>query len=63
MNSVAAVSAGGTRSTSEYGIHTLAVKKDGSLWAWGANQFGQLGDGTDVEHHVPIKVMDGVKIP
>lgn len=26
--------------------HTLAIKTDGSLWAWGLNRFGQLGDGT-----------------
>jgi len=27
-------------------MHTLAIKRDGSLWAWGANHFwGQLGDG------------------
>ncbi len=26
--------------------HSLAIKTDGSLWAWGLNQFGQLGDGT-----------------
>jgi alpha-tubulin suppressor-like RCC1 family protein len=29
--------------------HTLAVKKDGTLWAWGFNQFGELGDGEDEE--------------
>jgi alpha-tubulin suppressor-like RCC1 family protein len=27
------------------GYHTLFLKSDGSLWAKGANQFGQLGDG------------------
>lgn len=27
------------------GQHLLAVKKDGSVWAWGNNQFGQLGNG------------------
>src|SRR5687767_9328867 len=26
--------------------HTLALQTDGSLWAWGANSSGQIGDGT-----------------
>ena len=26
--------------------HTVAIKTDGSLWAWGDNTYGQLGDGT-----------------
>ena len=25
---------------------TLAVKSDGTIWAWGMNQFGQMGNGT-----------------
>ena len=25
--------------------HTVAIKADGSLWAWGRNEWGQLGDG------------------
>ncbi|MBD2844978.1 Ig-like domain-containing protein [Paenibacillus sp. IB182496] len=26
--------------------HSVAVKTDGSVWSWGSNQYGQLGDGT-----------------
>ena len=28
------------------GSHSLALKKDGTVWAWGGNGAGQLGDGT-----------------
>jgi len=27
-------------------MHTVGIRADGSLWAWGDNQYGQLGDGT-----------------
>ncbi|MGK4567408.1 RCC1 domain-containing protein [Flavobacterium sp. 3HN19-14] len=36
--------------------HTLAIKEDGTLWAWGFNQFGQLGDGTENNSVVPVQV-------
>ena len=29
------------------GIHTVALKRDGTLWAWGNNQYGQLGNMTN----------------
>jgi alpha-tubulin suppressor-like RCC1 family protein len=34
----------------------LAVKSDGSMWAWGMNSFGQMGNGT-VSSIVPTPVM------
>ncbi|MFC1742606.1 RCC1 domain-containing protein [Candidatus Riflebacteria bacterium] len=29
------------------GLHSLALKSDGTVWAWGFDQLGQLGDGDD----------------
>ncbi|MCL2022824.1 MAG: hypothetical protein FWG82_00445, partial [Oscillospiraceae bacterium] len=36
--------------------HTVALKKDGSLWAWGHNGHGQLGDGTITDKHSPVQI-------
>ena len=37
--------------------HSLAVKDDGTLWAWGSNGYGRLGIGAYDEHHtVPYQV-------
>ncbi len=33
------------KSVAAGGSHTLAIKSDGTLWAWGLNVDGQLGDG------------------
>ena len=33
--------------------HTLALKTDGSLWAWGWNGGGQFGDGTSADRYTP----------
>lgn len=37
-------------------LHTLALRSDGTLWAWGFNQNGQLGDGTMVDKNVPVQI-------
>ncbi len=46
---------GGGLWSTEYG-HSLALKTDGTLWAWGSNHFGQLGDGTFVDRNTPVQI-------
>jgi alpha-tubulin suppressor-like RCC1 family protein len=36
--------------------HTLAIKNDGTLWAWGYNGYGQVGDNTTVNKSSPVQV-------
>ena len=34
--------------------HTVAIKPDGSVWGWGLNEYGELGDGTTITHFTPV---------
>lgn len=36
--------------------HSLALRADGTVWAWGQNGFGQLGDGTTTGRSTPTQV-------
>lgn len=36
--------------------HTIALKNDGTVWTWGWNAYGQLGDGTTTGRHTPVQV-------
>jgi alpha-tubulin suppressor-like RCC1 family protein len=36
--------------------HTVALKSDGTVWAWGDNAYGQLGDGTTAQRAAPVQV-------
>jgi len=36
--------------------YTMAIREDGSLWAWGRNAFGQLGDGTTAYRLAPVRI-------
>ena len=35
--------------------HTVALRTDGSLWAWGSNRYGGLGDGTTADRSLPTR--------
>jgi alpha-tubulin suppressor-like RCC1 family protein len=36
--------------------HGLEARADGTVWAWGDNQFGELGDGTTTGRLAPVQV-------
>jgi alpha-tubulin suppressor-like RCC1 family protein len=40
------------------GFHTCAVKTDNSVWCWGENVYGQLGDGTYTQRSLPVSLAD-----
>ncbi|KRE33958.1 RCC1 domain-containing protein [Paenibacillus sp. Soil522] len=48
LDSVTAISAGA--------VHNLAIKNDGTVWAWGNNYYGELGDGTTTDRYTPVQV-------
>ena len=37
--------------------HSLTLKGDGTVWAWGYNEAGQLGNGTNSDSNVPAQVL------
>ena len=55
LNSVSAVVGGET--------HNIALKADGTLWAWGMNAFGQLGNGTTNDSWTPVQTGLGASPP
>jgi alpha-tubulin suppressor-like RCC1 family protein len=51
--------AGGTnwKSVAVGGYYTMAIKTNGTLWAWGRNYQGQLGDNTTNDTSSPIQTI------
>jgi len=52
LDQMVAVSAGGN--------HSLALRSDGTVWSWGSNEQGQLGDGRDgvgANSNNPVRVV------
>jgi alpha-tubulin suppressor-like RCC1 family protein len=35
---------------------TLAIQEDGTLWSWGRNNLGSLGDGTNFHRYTPFQI-------
>jgi uncharacterized protein (TIGR03437 family) len=48
LTGVAAIAAGAN--------HSLALGSDGTVWAWGDDEYGQLGNGTNVTSSLPVQV-------
>ena len=40
--------------------YSLFINENGELWAWGRNDVGQIGDGTRIDRHSPVHIMDNV---
>ena len=53
--------AGGTnwKSVDNGALHTAAIKTDGTLWTWGDNSEGQLGDNTRTKRSSPVQTVAG----
>ena len=52
MENVSTVSAGDN--------YTMAIRNDGTLWAWGSNLYGVLGDGSGRPTSTPLLIMEDV---
>jgi alpha-tubulin suppressor-like RCC1 family protein len=44
-------------------MHNVAIKSDGTVWSWGQNTYGQLGDGTTNDAWTPIQTGLGAVPP
>ena len=42
--------------------HALALKSNGTVWAWGQNNLGELGDGTTNSRAAPVAVCNLINI-
>ena len=47
------------KSVSAGAAHTIAVRTDGTLWTWGCNGSGRLGDNTTINKSSPVSVVGG----
>jgi len=50
------ISAGGTFVGASFVAHAIALMADGTVWGWGDNSYGQLGDLTTTHRVTPVQV-------
>ena len=48
------------KSISAGGLHSLALDSNGTLWGWGNNTLGQLGDGSNLSTRIGTKVLSSI---
>jgi len=46
-------------SSESFGGHSIGLRSNGSVWAWGSNCFGRLGDNTTTNRSSPVSVVGG----
>ena len=55
ITDVVAISAGAVSTNGSPGF-SIALKSDGTVWAWGFNWYGAIGDGTNTDRWTPVQV-------
>jgi alpha-tubulin suppressor-like RCC1 family protein len=48
----------GTTAIAAGWYHTMALRSDGTVWAWGLNEFGEVGNGTTTSSATPTQVAE-----
>ncbi|MBI5207101.1 MAG: Ig-like domain-containing protein, partial [Candidatus Firestonebacteria bacterium] len=58
LTKIIAIAGGGVKTTNPdaSASHSIALNNDGTVWTWGNNYYGQLGDGSITERHSPVQV-------
>jgi alpha-tubulin suppressor-like RCC1 family protein len=55
VSAALALGLAGVRQVAAGGLHSLALTSDGSVWAFGNNSVGQLGNGSTATSYVPVQ--------